>query len=214
MYMYKTFLPLNLTFFPKNFLRHIFYYFFFPILILFLSFLQRHYFSLYSAVRKTRFLERLVLEQSHNLEYTKKSTHGQCNGNSSSTSSSSSGSGGNNNRSNYHENVNEIEKKSFIDEYNQIENINQTKNNNNGIYSSIYNNNNSDLNNNDKNNKDNSIFLSYLSVAVLPSKTPPRSFCSVCGYIGTYACTRCGSRYCCSKCLANHKETRCLKFAY
>ena len=172
-------------------------------------------------MRKNRFLERLVLEQSHNLEYTKNSTHGQYNGNSSSSSSSSSSSGssGNNNRNNYHENVNEIEKKSFIDEYNQIENINQTKNNNNNeIYSSIYNNNNSDLNNNnnnnDRNNKDNSIFLSYLSVAVLPSKTPPRSFCSVCGYIGTYACTRCGSRYCCSKCLANHKETRCLKFAY
>jgi hypothetical protein len=35
----------------------------------------------------------------------------------------------------------------------------------------------------------------------------------VCGTWGHYTCTRCGQRYCCSKCLSTHKETRCLKMA-
>jgi HIT zinc finger len=55
---------------------------------------------------------------------------------------------------------------------------------------------------------------SYISVAALPSTRPTRAFCSVCGYTGQYTCTRCGCRFCSSKCLSSHRETRCLKFAY
>lgn len=54
----------------------------------------------------------------------------------------------------------------------------------------------------------------YISVAALPSTRPTRAFCSVCGYTGQYTCTRCGCRFCSSKCLASHRETRCLKFSY
>ena len=53
----------------------------------------------------------------------------------------------------------------------------------------------------------------YLTAAAKPSPLPTRHFCSVCGYWGLYACTRCGMRYCCGKCAETHKETRCLKFA-
>lgn len=53
----------------------------------------------------------------------------------------------------------------------------------------------------------------YVSVAASPSIRPPRKFCSVCGYWGTYSCTRCGMRFCSLKCNNNHKETRCLKFS-
>ncbi|GAB5031419.1 zinc finger hit domain-containing protein 1 [Nannochloropsis oceanica] len=53
----------------------------------------------------------------------------------------------------------------------------------------------------------------YLTAAAKPSRLPTRHFCSVCGYWGLYACTRCGMRYCCGKCAETHKETRCLKFA-
>ncbi|CAN0245737.1 unnamed protein product [Ectocarpus sp. 12 AP-2014] len=52
-----------------------------------------------------------------------------------------------------------------------------------------------------------------LSIEAPVSKHPPRAFCSVCGYHGLYTCTRCGSRFCSSKCCEQHKETRCLKFA-
>eukprot|EP00752_Nemacystus_decipiens_P011038 g9807.t1 len=52
-----------------------------------------------------------------------------------------------------------------------------------------------------------------LSIEAPDSKHPPRPFCSVCGYHGLYTCTRCGSRFCSSKCSEQHKETRCLKFA-
>jgi HIT zinc finger len=61
---------------------------------------------------------------------------------------------------------------------------------------------------------DDTALLPYLSIAALPSKSATRHFCSVCGYFGTYTCTRCGCRFCCTKCLASHKETRCLKFSY
>ena len=56
------------------------------------------------------------------------------------------------------------------------------------------------------------VYPNYLSVAAAPSTRPPRHFCSVCGFIGQYSCTRCGMRYCSLKCNANHKETRCLKY--
>ncbi|CAM9653167.1 unnamed protein product [Sphacelaria rigidula] len=52
-----------------------------------------------------------------------------------------------------------------------------------------------------------------LSIEAPVSKKPPTPFCSVCGYHGLYTCTRCGSRFCSSKCSEQHKETRCLKFA-
>jgi HIT zinc finger len=61
---------------------------------------------------------------------------------------------------------------------------------------------------------DDTALLPYLSIAALPSKSATRYFCSVCGFFGTYTCTRCGCRFCCTKCLASHKETRCLKFSY
>lgn len=54
---------------------------------------------------------------------------------------------------------------------------------------------------------------SYLTAAVGPPRTTaPRKFCSVCGDVSTYTCTRCGSRYCSRRCHAVHTETRCLKF--
>jgi len=51
------------------------------------------------------------------------------------------------------------------------------------------------------------------SVEAPASSRPARKFCSVCGLQGIYSCTRCGLRYCSSRCLAHHKETRCLKFS-
>ncbi|CAM9958225.1 unnamed protein product [Phaeothamnion confervicola] len=53
----------------------------------------------------------------------------------------------------------------------------------------------------------------YLTAAAAPSALPQRHFCSVCGYYGSYACTRCGARFCSLGCNAHHKETRCLKFS-
>jgi zinc finger HIT domain-containing protein 1 len=55
--------------------------------------------------------------------------------------------------------------------------------------------------------------IPYDAVNAPPSTTPTRKFCSVCGHVGSYTCTRCGSRYCSIKCCENHKETRCLKFS-
>mmetsp|Transcript_8656 Transcript_8656/g.18379 ORF Transcript_8656/g.18379 Transcript_8656/m.18379 type:complete len:179 (-) Transcript_8656:16-552(-) len=53
----------------------------------------------------------------------------------------------------------------------------------------------------------------YLSSAAGPATGgAPRKFCSVCGNISMYTCTRCGSRFCCRKCYGVHTETRCLKF--
>lgn len=53
----------------------------------------------------------------------------------------------------------------------------------------------------------------YLTAAVGPPRTAAtRKFCSVCGDLSPYTCTRCGSRYCSLKCMAVHAETRCLKF--
>jgi hypothetical protein len=53
----------------------------------------------------------------------------------------------------------------------------------------------------------------YVSAAAGPSKRPQRQFCSVCGYFGIYTCTRCGMRFCSTRCNNHHKETRCLKFS-
>lgn len=54
---------------------------------------------------------------------------------------------------------------------------------------------------------------SYLTASTAPSAiSAPRKFCTVCGNLSSYKCTRCGNRYCCRKCYALHVETRCLKF--
>ncbi|XP_027132236.1 zinc finger HIT domain-containing protein 1, partial [Larimichthys crocea] len=52
----------------------------------------------------------------------------------------------------------------------------------------------------------------YLSAAAPPSSLPPRHFCCVCGFLSHYTCTTCGGRYCSTKCLCTHRETRCLKW--
>ncbi|KAF8057766.1 SWC6 [Scenedesmus sp. PABB004] len=55
--------------------------------------------------------------------------------------------------------------------------------------------------------------VNYLSAAAAPSAAyAPRKFCSVCGFLSSYTCARCGSKYCCRKCYTVHTETRCLKF--
>jgi hypothetical protein len=56
-------------------------------------------------------------------------------------------------------------------------------------------------------------YPNYLSINAAPSGKPNRKFCSVCGLLGQYACTRCGMRYCSIKCNSHHKETRCMKFS-
>ncbi|KAM7376795.1 hypothetical protein PAMA_013531 [Pampus argenteus] len=48
----------------------------------------------------------------------------------------------------------------------------------------------------------------YLSAVAPPSSLPPRHFCCVCGFPSHYTCTTCGGRYCSSKCLCTHRETR------
>jgi zinc finger HIT domain-containing protein 1 len=55
--------------------------------------------------------------------------------------------------------------------------------------------------------------INYLSVAAPPSVRPPRQFCSVCGYFGSYSCVRCGMRFCSIRCNKSHKETRCLQLS-
>uniref|UniRef100_A0A1A7X6H7 Zinc finger, HIT-type containing 1 n=1 Tax=Iconisemion striatum TaxID=60296 RepID=A0A1A7X6H7_9TELE len=52
----------------------------------------------------------------------------------------------------------------------------------------------------------------YLLAVAPPSLLPPRHFCCVCGFPSHYTCTTCGGRYCSSKCLTTHRETRCLKW--
>ncbi|XP_038128252.1 zinc finger HIT domain-containing protein 1-like [Cyprinodon tularosa] len=52
----------------------------------------------------------------------------------------------------------------------------------------------------------------YLSAAAPPSSLPPRHFCCVCGFPSHYTCSTCGGRYCSSRCLITHRETRCLKW--
>jgi len=55
--------------------------------------------------------------------------------------------------------------------------------------------------------------VNYKTIAAPPSIYPPRHFCSVCGFFGSYTCPRCGLRFCSLRCQATHKETRCVKFA-
>ncbi|VDL95842.1 unnamed protein product [Schistocephalus solidus] len=53
---------------------------------------------------------------------------------------------------------------------------------------------------------------SYFTVAVPPSRLPPRKFCSVCGFLGDYVCVTCGVRFCSIRCREIHNDTRCLKW--
>ncbi|CAF87323.1 unnamed protein product, partial [Tetraodon nigroviridis] len=48
----------------------------------------------------------------------------------------------------------------------------------------------------------------YLSAVAPPSVVPPRHFCCVCGFPSHYTCPTCGGRYCSSRCLCTHRETR------
>ncbi|KAI7902584.1 uncharacterized protein BX663DRAFT_551995 [Cokeromyces recurvatus] len=52
----------------------------------------------------------------------------------------------------------------------------------------------------------------YQTCQVKPSIYPARNFCSVCGFPSHYTCLRCGMKYCSTKCLTTHTETRCLKW--
>ena len=52
----------------------------------------------------------------------------------------------------------------------------------------------------------------YVTATSSPPTHPPRSFCSVCGYLGCYTCGRCGMRYCSIGCQRTHNETTCVKF--
>ena len=51
----------------------------------------------------------------------------------------------------------------------------------------------------------------YVTAASSPPNHPPRSFCSVCGYLSCYTCVRCGMRYCTIACQRTHNDTTCLK---
>lgn len=53
---------------------------------------------------------------------------------------------------------------------------------------------------------------SYWAAEAQPSKLPFRHFCAVCGFTSNYTCTSCGTRYCSTKCLHTHVDTRCLKY--
>ena len=50
--------------------------------------------------------------------------------------------------------------------------------------------------------------FNYFSITVPPSRFPARKFCSVCGFVSSYVCVQCGTKYCSSKCLQTHKDTR------
>jgi len=52
----------------------------------------------------------------------------------------------------------------------------------------------------------------YSSAAANPSVFPQRKFCAVCGFPSNYTCIPCGAKYCSSKCLLTHQDTRCLKW--
>ncbi|KAF9938244.1 Zinc finger HIT domain-containing protein 1 [Mortierella antarctica] len=53
---------------------------------------------------------------------------------------------------------------------------------------------------------------SYVTASMGPSRYPERQFCTVCGWKGSYRCSRCGMRYCDLRCLKTHNDTRCMKF--
>jgi len=54
--------------------------------------------------------------------------------------------------------------------------------------------------------------VSYSSATARPSRLPERHLCAVCGFPSHYTCVQCGTRYCSSRCLHTHQDTRCLKW--
>ncbi|XP_039569043.1 zinc finger HIT domain-containing protein 1, partial [Passer montanus] len=48
----------------------------------------------------------------------------------------------------------------------------------------------------------------YVSAGAAPSRLPQRHFCAVCGFPSGYTCVTCGARYCCTRCLGTHQDTR------
>ncbi|KAI6059343.1 Zinc finger HIT domain-containing protein 1 [Aix galericulata] len=54
--------------------------------------------------------------------------------------------------------------------------------------------------------------LGLFRVMEAPSRLPQRHFCAVCGFPSAYTCVTCGARYCSSRCLGTHQDTRCLKW--
>ncbi|NXX13682.1 ZNHI1 protein, partial [Podargus strigoides] len=48
----------------------------------------------------------------------------------------------------------------------------------------------------------------YVSACAAPSRLPQRHFCAVCGFPSPYTCVTCGARYCSSRCLGTHQDTR------
>ncbi|TEB34703.1 hypothetical protein FA13DRAFT_1625342 [Coprinellus micaceus] len=50
---------------------------------------------------------------------------------------------------------------------------------------------------------------SYITATAPPPSYPPRFLCSVCGFLGSYRCRRCGMGYCSLNCESVHDETRC-----
>ncbi|OLQ17920.1 hypothetical protein ChUKH1_04915 [Cryptosporidium hominis] len=67
--------------------------------------------------------------------------------------------------------------------------------------------------------QDNERKVKWSNIVVGPSKTPPKKFCVICGFIGKYKCYKCFKcrpnsivRYVCShKCDMLHKEIDCCK---
>ncbi|NWU73904.1 ZNHI1 protein, partial [Pterocles burchelli] len=48
----------------------------------------------------------------------------------------------------------------------------------------------------------------YVSACAAPSRLPQRHFCAVCGFPSAYTCVTCGARFCCTRCLGTHQDTR------
>jgi zinc finger HIT domain-containing protein 1 len=63
--------------------------------------------------------------------------------------------------------------------------------------------------------KERDTFLSIEAPAAssTPGARPGLKLCSVCSYLSTYKCLRCGSNFCSIECNSIHKDTKCLKFA-
>ena len=57
-----------------------------------------------------------------------------------------------------------------------------------------------------------SVFPNFLTVRSHPSNYPGRKFCSICGLIAPYGCSRCRERYCSLKCQEIHRDIKCLNF--
>lgn len=52
----------------------------------------------------------------------------------------------------------------------------------------------------------------YLTAQAGESRFPERHLCAVCGFPSPYSCVVCGARFCTTRCLTTHQDTRCLKY--